>query len=50
VPSHISRKVATTLNGVSCPSATMCMATGARYLDSSQDSGQTLTELGTSSG
>jgi len=26
------------------------MATGARYTSSSQDSGQTLTELGTSSG
>ena len=50
VPSHITRKAATVLDGVSCPSATMCMATGARYTSSSQDSGQTLTELGTSSG
>ena len=50
VPSHITRKAATVLYGVSCPSATMCMATGARYTSSSQDSGQTLTELGTSSG
>jgi hypothetical protein len=50
VPSHITRRVATILYGVSCPSATMCMATGARYTSSSQDSGQTLTELGTSSG
>lgn len=50
VPSHISRNFATLLYSVSCPSATMCMATGVRYLSSSRDSGQTLTELGTLSG
>jgi hypothetical protein len=50
VPSPVTRNVATLLYSVSCPSATMCMATGVRYLSSSQDSGRTLTELGTSSG
>ena len=50
VPSPVTRNVATLLYSVSCPSATMCMATGVRYVSSSQDSGRTLTELGTSSG
>jgi len=50
VPGHIAGKAATILYGVSCPSATMCMATGARYGAGGLDSGQTLTELGTSSG
>ena len=50
VPGLITRNFATLLYSVSCPSATMCMATGVRYLSSSQDSGRTLTELGTSSG
>jgi hypothetical protein len=50
VPGHVSGNFATLLYGVSCPSAAMCMATGVRYTSSSLDSGQTLTELGTSSG
>ena len=50
VLSRIGRRGATVLYGVSCPSVTMCMATGTRYTSSSLDSGQTLTELGTSSG
>ena len=50
VPGLITRGFATSLYGVSCPSATMCMATGARYSSSGLDSGRTLTELGTSPG
>jgi len=46
----VTRSSAALLYGVSCPSATMCMAAGVRYVSSSTDSGRTLTELGTSSG
>jgi len=46
----VTRSSAALLYGVSCPSATMCMAAGVRYVSSSTDSGRTLTEVGTSSG
>jgi len=50
VPSHPTRNAATLLYSVSCPSATMCMATGVSYGSSGQGPGLTFTELGTPSG
>jgi hypothetical protein len=47
VPSHPTRNAATLLYSVSCPSATMCMATGVSYGSSGQGPGLTLAELGT---